>query len=143
MLIDFITVKKLFYVCPQSKWLLCFYSSHPLVLTTTGKNIKSQYCWFFTVSYVLLTNLLEMLDFNAKIQYYYCLTFKYRWGVQNHSGLTHQNFRFNVIVPFNLNLDHLFDGKVVQPWKEMRDSLAPSEHWTTVTFLTTLCGTMG
>ena len=79
-----------------------------------------------------------MLDFNAKIQYYYCLTFKYRWGVQSHRGLTHQNFRCDVIVPFNQNLDHLFDGKVVQPWKEMRDSLAPSEHWTTVSPLWTL-----
>lgn len=37
----------------------------------------------------------------------------FKWGVQNHIGLTHQNFIFDVIVVFNQNLDHLFGGKVV------------------------------
>ena len=49
------------------------------------------------------------------------------WGVLSHSRLTQQNFVLNVIVVFNLNLDHLFGGKVLQTRKETGDSLAPSE----------------
>ena len=49
------------------------------------------------------------------------------WGVLSHSRLTQQNFIFDVIVVFNLNLDHLFGGKVLQTRKETGYSLAPSE----------------
>jgi len=43
----------------------------------------------------------------------YLIKFIFIWGVQNHIGLTHQNFIFDIMVVFYLNLDHLFGGKVV------------------------------